>query len=137
MSIKHRRLLPAIGATNRTIDTDGDGLGDTDPNATFAPFSANPEIFLEERERLTVNTALQWAPAEHTEIVFDAMWSTRDVNSTQYGAIYSLLPGSQTGVRFCNRAPNAESSLPIPSCRAPARRALFRWARSAGASCSA
>lgn len=105
------------GAFNTTIDTDGDGRGDTDPDTIFAPFSANPEIFLEERERLTVNTALQWAPGEHTELVFDAMWSARDVNSTQYGAIYSLLPNSQAGVRFCNVAPNADGSYTCPRAR--------------------
>ena len=105
------------GAFNTTIDTDGDGLGDTDPNTTFAPFSANPEIFLEERQRLTVNSALQWTPGEHTEIVFDAMWSAREVSSTQYGAIYSLLPNSQTGVRFCNAAPNADGSYTCPRAR--------------------
>ncbi len=102
------------GAFNTTIDNNGDGLGDTDPDLIFAPFSANPEIFLEERERLTLNTTLQWKLGENTEVIADVLWSNREVNSTQYGAIYSLAPGSQVGVQFCNVSANADGSFTCP-----------------------
>lgn len=101
------------GSFNTTLDTNGDGTGDTDPDKTFAPFSANPEIFTEERDRQTFNGSLQWR-LENTDIVIDALYSKREIDSNQYGAIYSLLPNSQAGVEFCNVAPNADGSYTCP-----------------------
>ena len=105
------------GAFNTTLDTDGDGVGDTGPDATFAPFSANPEVFLEDRERITVNSTLQWQVSEDTEVAADFLWSKRDVDSDQFGAIYSLIPSSQAGVVFCNTAANADGSYTCPGAQ--------------------
>lgn len=103
------------GVFNSVVDSDGDGLGDVDPDATFAPFSANPEIFIEERERFTLNSTLQWLLSEDTEVLADVLWTKREVSTDQFGAIYSLLPNSQAGVGFCNTAPNADGSYTCPS----------------------
>ena len=103
------------GAFNSVVDTDGDGLGDLDPDATFGPFSANPEIFIEERERITVNSTLQWLLSEDTEVVADLLWTKREVSADQFGAIYSLLPNSHAGIMFCNTASNEDGSYTCPT----------------------
>ncbi|RLV61098.1 TonB-dependent receptor [Parashewanella curva] len=91
------------------IDTNSDKKGDL--AGAFIPFSANPESFTEERKRTTVNGTLQWLLGEDTQLVADVLVSKRDIDSNQYGAIYSLAPGSQAGVKFCNTEPNEDKSV--------------------------
>ena len=89
------------------VDTDGDGAADV--TAPFIPFSANPEIFLEDRERITMNTSFQWLPSEDTKVVLDAQWSEREVTSDQYGTIVSIGPGSFPGTAPCVAVPGTST----------------------------
>lgn len=87
-------ILTAVSYSERSIREDlantfGYWNGHGYPGVTFAPFSANPEIFLEERERTTVNSTLQWLLGEDTEVVADVLWSERKVSSNQFGVIVS------------------------------------------------
>ncbi len=83
-------------------DIDGDGFIDDHANP-YAPWGSNPEIFLEERERITLNTTLQWHLGEATEIVFDAQWSEREVTSEQYGSnLFGLAAGFDSKCNVIN-----------------------------------
>ena len=95
---------------SQTFDTNGDGTGDNDD--FFFPSASNSEIFLEERERYTVNSTLQWLLSEDTEVIADALWTKRDVTSSQFGSIVYLAPW--TGANsFCNGA-NDDNSWDCP-----------------------
>ena len=67
--------------TGRTssYDTDGDGVGDltADP---FWLFSSNGNVNLEDRERTTVNAALQWRPDDSLEVNVDALYTQYDIS---------------------------------------------------------
>ena len=79
---------PAPWGARLALDVDGDGFNDT-ADAVF-PFSANPETFIEDRERLTLNSTLQWLIGDDTEVVADVLWSERDVSAVQYGIIAQI-----------------------------------------------
>lgn len=103
---------PAPWGSRLALDVDGDGVNDT-RDAVF-PFSANPETFLEDRERLTLNSTLQWMLGEDTEVVADVLWSERDVSAVQHGIIAGIAadifnPG------FCQtEEQNPDGSYPCP-----------------------
>ena len=84
--------LPPFDVQDWTIrlDSDGDGVGDR--GDFFFPSAANSEIFVEQRERATINSSLQWALAEDTDAVVDVLWSRRDVASEQFGQISYFAP---------------------------------------------
>ena len=88
------------------LDTGGNGMGDR--MDFFFPSAANPEIFLEGRERVTASATLQWLVTEDTEVTADVLWSERDVSSDQYGAIFYFAPWTG-GNSICNGANTDES----------------------------
>ncbi|MCP3675477.1 MAG: TonB-dependent receptor [Gammaproteobacteria bacterium] len=117
VSLSQRAIREDLGnsfgyANWQSLDTDGDGLGDTG-SETLGAFSANPEIFTEERDRQTFNASLQWR-LDSTDIVFDTLYSKRDIDSSQYGAIYSLYAFSHAGVEMCSVSGNADGSITCP-----------------------
>ena len=88
-----------MGGFGPNLDSDGDGVGDR--SDFFFPSAANSEIFLEGRERTTVNSTLQWLLSEDTEVVADILWSRRDVSSDQFGSILYFMPWSGAN-SICN-----------------------------------
>jgi len=69
--------LPWDGAA--VWDTDGDGTGDlANPQLVSV---AHPASYTEDRERLTLQTALQWALDEDSELTLDVLYSKRDVDN--------------------------------------------------------
>ena len=91
-------------ATDFNLDSDGDGVGDTDD--FFFPSAANSEIFTEQRERATVNSTWQWLLGDDTEAVADILWSRRDVASEQLGQISYFSPW--TGANSICQGANAD-----------------------------
>ena len=96
---------------SQVFDTDGDGTGDKDD--FFFPSAANSEIFLEKRERVTVNSTLQWLLSEDTEVVADVLWSRRDVSAAQLGSIVYFAPW--TGVNSICEGANEDGSWNCPA----------------------
>ena len=72
------------------FDTDLDGEADVfDP---YFPFSASLDNFNEERERLTINGALQWGLSENTTFTLDVSHSSRDLTNLDKQAILEFPP---------------------------------------------
>lgn len=84
---RHFGWFQSFGISQQ-LDTNNDGVGDADPGVTLFPLSNNQEVTLENRERFTFSGTLQWSPDDTTEIVFDALYSQRDVDSQTTNFIF-------------------------------------------------
>ena len=93
-----------FGAPN-SFDTTGDGKSDF--TNVFFPFSSNSESFNENRKRITLNSSLQWAISAKTNLVFDFVYSKRDLFHTTTQQIFLTQP---LGSYFGTLPTNADGS---------------------------
>ena len=68
------------------IDSDADGAADL-PNVVL-PFASNPAVYQEDRERLTLQSTLQWRVTERSDLSLNLLYSNRDVDNL--GALAEL-----------------------------------------------
>lgn len=99
------------------IDSTGDGTADL-PNVIL-PFSSNPAVYEEDRERVTVQGTLQWQVTERSDLSLDLLYSNRDVDNL--GALVEMGTCCVTfgfdGAVLGNGVTNPDGSPQIPSMR--------------------
>ncbi len=62
-----------------SIDSNGDGSGDL--TGVILPFSTNPAVYQEDRERLTLQSTLQWESGNGHELTADLLYSERNIEN--------------------------------------------------------
>ena len=105
----------AIGGLPGAIALDLDADGVADASQPFINLSINPEIFQEERERVTANSTLQWIASPDTEVVLDVLYSERDVDTLQYGVVVEDNSTSNICVGPTTVAPDGTTLFQCPS----------------------
>jgi TonB-dependent receptor len=80
----------AVGGVG-PFDTDNDGISDGVTSLAF-PLSTNQEVNLENRERLTLATTLQWALDDTSELALDVVYTKRDITANSYVFVGLPLP---------------------------------------------
>ena len=61
------------------IDSNADGTADL-PNVVL-PFASNPAVYQEDRERLTLQSTLQWRVTDRSDLSLNLLYSNRDVDN--------------------------------------------------------
>lgn len=84
------------GGFGSGYDTDGDGVRDVSGDPYF-PFTANLEHDPQDRERISVLGTVQFRPDEETEFVFDALYSSFDIQRDLQQALILTAPISVPG----------------------------------------
>ena len=79
--------FPSFGIST-TLDTNNDGVGDASPNDVPFPLSNNAEVYEESRDRLTLSGTIQWQLTEDSELIFDAIYSKREVAESHQNLIF-------------------------------------------------
>ncbi len=74
-----------------TTDITNDGVADPDEDPIF-PFSANPALTLDDRDRQTLNGAFQFRPDDTFEVNVDFLYSEFDVKFDRFQALELLAP---------------------------------------------
>ena len=95
---------PMTPIVEPSFDTDLDGVGDL--GSAFVPLTNNIETFDEERERITFTTTVEWLPDDSSRVVFDALYSQRDITHDEQQAIIVTLPTAAMA--------NPDGSVPVP-----------------------
>ncbi len=111
-----------VGQTD-FYDTDLDGVGDL-TEALFFPLANNESLRIENRERTSLNAAVQWQPDDTTEFTMDLLYSKFDIENTRYAQTTVYTPagifGSPTDhvnpdgsfrVQITDRAPENSSVI--------------------------
>ncbi|MCL1077938.1 TonB-dependent receptor [Parashewanella spongiae] len=72
-----------------TYDTNADGAADRD---ALIPLSNNLDSYQETRDRITVNSTMQWTIDDSSEVIFDILYSDRSIEHDEQSAILVALP---------------------------------------------
>jgi len=111
-----------------TFDTNGGGKANV-MNVYF-PFSSNLETFNENRKRLSLNGALQWAASPKTNVSLDFLYSRRNLMQNTTQLIFTTQPfggyiGAHTG--------NADGSVSWPGLQVSPSNTASNYAVNSGA----
>ena len=91
-----------------TYDTNGDGKSD---GSLTTPWVFFPESVNETRKRATAQGSLEWKFADDSHLVVDALYSRRDLNSTDHYGLLALCCGA--AVQSPGIPANADGSLTL------------------------
>ena len=102
-----------------TLPIDADGDGSADLPSVVLPFSSNPAVYQEDRERTTLQGTLQWRPTASSDLAIHLLHSKRDIDNL--GALAELgtccVSFGFDGAVLGNGVRNADGSPQVPDMR--------------------